>query len=488
MGKHKKQRGRKKKKPRRPQPPAPPAAKSHRWPLIFGVTAFVVIAAFLGIKSLLPGDEKTQKKQTPPILDERPKPSTVLPELTPEQEIVALNKEEMELGEQIIKDFPKTELSFLLMGNVYRKHGNSTDAEQYWTKALELNPERPDAYNGMGWTNLEKGEYEKAVAHWRKALEIDPRMPAVHNSIAQTLIITGRYDDVIKEAREELKITPQSSLSYFLIGQGYLKQKDFEKAKKYYEKAIEFKPDYINAYYGLITICSRLNLKDEAEQYQATFKKLKAEERHVLMDRNKAFDDLVTIRKSLAETYSDAEYIYTKNGYLQQAEKLLQRAITLDPNNTEYLMKLGSLFQSGNRLQDALRIYGKVNQIEPDNIVSRLNTGVISMQLKHFSNAEKAFKKVITLAPKFSDGYRELAQLYLKTETKLPEALRLAKTAVKLGETAPNYFILSWAYDKNGDVANALLALKRAAELDPDNLKYRQMYEQIQKRGSSGDS
>lgn len=488
MGKHKKKSERETRKSGHSKPPPSPTPKSHKWLLICCLIACAVVTALWGIKSLSHSDEQTQEKQTPPILGEQSKSSTVLPELTAEQEIVALNKEELELGEQVIRDFPRTELSFLLMGNIYRNHGNSTEAEKYWTKALELNPERTDAYNGMGWTTFEKGEYEKAIVFWRKALEINPKMPDVHNSIAQTLIILGRYDEVINEAQEELKVTPQSSLSYFLIGQGYLKQKEFEKAKKFYETAIELKPDYINAYYGLITICSRLNLKDEAEQYQATFKKLKAEERHILMDRNKAFDDLVTIRKSLAETYSDAEYIYYKKGYLQEAEKLLQRAVKLDPNNTEYLMRLGFLYQSSNRLQDALQTYQKANQIDPDNTISHMNTGTILVQLKQFADAEKVFQKIITSDPNFFGGYRELAQLYLKTGTKLPEALKLAKTAVELEETAPNYFILSWAYDRNGDVANALSALKRATELDPANQKYRQMYELIQKRDSSGDS
>ncbi len=244
----------------------------------------------------------------------------------------------------------------------------------------------------------------------------------------------------------------------------------------------------MNAYYGLFTACSRLKLRDKAKKHMATFKKLKAKDSKVLMDRNKAFDDVVSIRKMLAETYSDAEQIYYTNGNLQEAEKLLQRAIALDPNNTEYLMKLGSLFQSSNRLQDALQTYGKVSLIEPDNIVSRLNTGVISMQLKQFNNAKKVFQKVIALAPKISDGYRELAHLYLKTGTNLSEAMKLAKTAVALEKTADNYFILSWAYDKNGDVANAVSALKRAVELDPGNLRYQQMYEQIQKRNLRGDS
>jgi len=448
----------------------------------------VVIAGLWGIIALSRSDKKTLKKESPPVLSEQPKRSTIPSKLTIEQEVVALKKEELKFTEQLIREFPNNEDPLVLMGNVYRKQGNSTEAEKCWKKALELNPERPDAYNGMGWTAFEKGEYEKAITFWRKAIEINPKIPAVHNSIAQTLIVLGRYDEVIKEAEEELKITPQSSLSYFLLGQGHLKLKEYDKAKKYYETALELQPNYMNAYYGLFTVCSRLKLQDEAKKHLAIFQKLKAKDSKVLMDRNKAFDDVVLIRKMLAETYSDAEHIYYEKGNFQEAEKLLQRAITLDPNNTEYLMKLGSLFQSSNRLPDALRIYGKVSQIEPDNIVSRLNTGVISMQLKQFNNAEKVFKKVITLAPKFPGGYRELAHLYLITGTNLSEAMKLAKTAVVLEETADNYFILSWAYDKNGDVANAVSALKRAAELEPGNLQYQRMYEQIQKRDSRGDS
>ena len=456
--------------------------------MIFCVTICAVIAGLWGIKLVLRGYEKTQKKESPSILREQSEPSTSPLKRTAEQEIAALKKEELELGERILREFPSTELSLILIGNIYRKHGNSTEAEKYWKKALELNPERPDAYNGMGWIALEKGEYEKAIVFWRKVLEINPKKPRVHNSIAQTLIIMGKYREVIKEAEEELKISPRSGLSYFLLGQGYLKQKEYDKAKKYYETAIEIQPDYINAYYGLFTACSRLKLQDEAEEHLAAFKKLKAQERTVLMDRNKAFDDIVTIRKMLAETYSEAEQIYEKHGNSQEAEKHLKRAIILDSNNTEYLMKLGSLFQSSNRLSDALKIYEKIGEIEPDNMISHINTGVISMQLKQYNNAEKVFKKVIVLAPKFSGGYRELAHLYLKTGMKFPEAMKLAKTAVELEETAANYFTLSWAYDKNGDVANAISALKRAVELEPENLKYQRMYEQIQKRNSRGDS
>lgn len=467
------------------QSPAPRIPKFTKSLLIFGAIACAAIAGLWWIKPFSRDDTKTKE---PLISTKQPEPSKVIPKLTPIQEIAALKKEKLELAEKLLREFPNSEDPLVLMGNVHREQGHTAEAVKCWEKALEQNPRRTDAYNGMGWIAFDKGEYEKAIASWRKALEINPKMPDVHNSIAQTLIVLGRYDEVIKEAQQELKVAPQSSLSYFLLGQGYLKQKEYDRAKKYYEKAIELKPDYRNAYYGLITVCSRLKLKDEAGEYLATFKKLKAEERTVLMDRNKAFDDLVTSRKSLAETYSNAESIYQKKGNFQEAEKLLRKTITLDPNNTEYLMRLGLLFQSSNRLTNALEMYEKIREIEPDNMISHLNAGTILVQLGSFAKAETAFQKAITLAPKFSGAYRTLAHLYLKTGTKLPEALKLAKTAVELEETADNCFILSWAYDKNGDVTNARSALERAIELEPGNPKYRQMYERFQKRESRGDS
>lgn len=475
MAKHKKTRERETKNSGRPQPFASSAPKFIKWSFIFGVIACVAIAGFWGMKSFLSSTEQ-------------PEPSTLPSKLTPKQEIDALKKEELELSEQLIREFPNSEVSLVLMGNVHRKHGNSVEAVKCWEKALVLNPKRPDAYNGMGWIAIEKGEYEKAIAFWRKALEINPEMPGVHNSIAQALMALGKYSEIIEEAEEELKISPQSCLSYFLLGQGYLKQNEYDKAKKYYETAIELEPNNMNAYYGLFTACSRLKLQDKAKEYMATFKELKAKDRRVLMDRNKAFDDLVTIRKGVAGTYGDVEQLYRKKGDLQEAEELLERAITLDPENTEYLIELASLFQKRNRLPDALMMYEKVREMEPDNMINHMNIGVVSMQLKQFTNAEKAFQTAITLAPTFSGGYRELARLYLKTGTKFPEALKIAEKAVALEEIAANYFILSWAYDKNGDVASARSALKRATELDPGNLEYRRMYELIQKRNSRGDS
>jgi tetratricopeptide (TPR) repeat protein len=384
-----------------------------------------------------------------------------------------------------MREFPTSADPIVLMGNVQGKHGNTTEAVKFWEKGLALNPKRADVYVGMGWYAMRKGQYDEAIGHWRKALQINPQIPSVHNYIARALIVLGKQKEAVEELEKDIK-SSESGLSYFLLGQEYLRRKEYDKAKEKYEKAIVLQPNLTNAYYGLFTVCTRLKQDAKAKEYMTVFKKLKAEdtaeEKKDLTDRTDALGDLAATRKNVAETYMEAERIYRARGNMAKAEQLLKRAATLDPTNTLCLMKLASVYRKSNRIPDALQMYERMSKIEPKNPTGYLNIGVVSVQLKRFDEAEEAFRKAIRLAPENSGAYRELAQLYLKMSTKFLEAKLLAEKAVALEPVAANYFVLSWACDKNGETASALSAMKRAIELDPDNPKYKRMYELMQNR------
>ena len=404
------------------------------------------------------------------------------PALTPEQKISALKKEELELAERLIKEFPNNINPIMLMGNLWERHGDATKAMEYFGKVLEHDPERPDVYKSIGWFFMNKGQYEQAIGYWRKALEIDPNIPKVHHNIALALMGQNNQNQAIEELEKEVKISPRSSISYFLLGQLFLRQKEYEKARINYEKAIEIKPNYPNVYYGLFTLSARLKQQARAKEYMAVFKKLKTEDMKVLKDRNEAVDDLIDMRKGAAETYLLAGQMYQTGGNFQKAEELYKKAATLNPENIQCLEKLASLYITRNRITDAISLYRRISEIDPKDPICHLNIGILSMRLKQLDKAEKAFRKVIEVAPESSGGYRELAQLYLRAGRGYPEARALAEKAVALEPTALNYFVLSWACDMNGDSENALKAIERAIQLEPANLKYRNVYEHIKSK------
>jgi tetratricopeptide (TPR) repeat protein len=404
------------------------------------------------------------------------------PTLAPEREIAALKKEELELAERITRDFPDNANALILMGNVLERHGEAARALEFFEKALKLDPDRPSVYESIGWFYLHKAQYEEAIAYWRKALEVDPKSPGVHNDIARALMGLGRQTEAIEELEKDVEVSPRADMSYFLLGQMYSQRQEYEKARKNYEQAIAIQPKYTSAYYGLFTLCSRMKDKAKAQEYMATFRKLKAEDMQVLKDRNVASDDLVKMRKGAAETFMRAGQMCGAKGNGQRAEKLLTRAATLDPNNTECLNRLAYLYLTTNRVPRALQTYKKIGGITPEDPLCHLNIGVLSARLKQFTDAEQAFRKVIELAPQSSNGYRELAQLYLMTGRNLPYAVDLAEKAAALEPIAVNYFVLSWACDVNGDSKNALKAIERAIQLEPGNTRYKNVYEHIKNK------
>ena len=117
--------------------------------------------------------------------------------------------------------------------------------------------------------------------------------------------------------------------------------------------------------------------------------------------------------------------------------------------------------------------------MDPNNVSCQLNLGLLSARLGQFEQAEKALRTAIDMAPAQADGYRELAQLYLRAKTRQLEARDLAARAVKLEPAANHYFLLGWACDVTGDRAAAIEALQKALDLDPDNRAYQQVLQRI---------
>ncbi len=452
------------------------------WALVVLLIVCATAAGVFSVRFLLRTDEKPRQIKQP---SNHTEDIVLLPVSEPprtEQEVITLKEKELELAERLISDFPNSDEPLVIMGNILYRQGNVIEAMEYWNKALNINPKRADIYRSMALLSMKKGKFDEVITQYRKALEIEPQLPDVYSNIGHALMMSGRSKEAIAALEKEIQISPKSDFAYFLLGQAYLQQKEYEKAKENYETAININPRYSNAYYGLASTYAKLGNRDKAKEYSENFKKLKAQERKDLKGRKIKYDDFVETQKSAAITYINVGRAYREKGNLVEAEELLKKAAGHDPGNIICYMELATLYQVSGQSSKALQMYKKIRDIEPDSPISYLVIGILSAHLKQFDDAEEAFQTMITLAPQKSDGYRELARLYLKTGQKLPQARQLAEKAVALEAYAANYFVLSWACYTNGDIANALPTIKRAIELDPGNQQYQLLYKQIQQR------
>jgi tetratricopeptide (TPR) repeat protein len=458
------------------------ARRNAAWVLVILIIICAAVAGIFSVKLLPCSHGQPLRLEESSDYTEDPVQLPIIKPLSTKQEVIALKNEELELAEQLMRDFPDNEESLVVMGNLCYRHGDVIKALEYWNKALQINPEQANVYKSMGLHYMKKGQFDDAVEQFQKALEIEPQLADVYVNIGHSLMMSGRPKKAIEALQKEIQISPDADFAYFLLGQAHLQQKEYQKAQEYYEAAIKINPRYSNAYYGLVSACAKLGDRDKANEYSESFKKLKAKERKHLKGRKIEYDDFVETQKSAAMTYINVGRMYRENGKLAKAEELLKQAAGLDPGNVVCFLELATIYQISKQPAKALQMYKKISEIQPEYPLSYLVIGILSAHLNRYDDSEEAFRKLIKLAPQKSDGYRELARLYLKTGRNLPEAQSLAERAVALEAIATNYFVLGWACYTNGDNAKALPAIKRAIQLDPDNLQYRLLYKQIQQR------
>lgn len=480
MRKHKKIKGRKRKKSGHSHATTSPAPRRAPWALIFGlIVCAIIVGVFLRWFFSAASDEPQETKQSSGSFE--PKAATA--ELTQEEQIAALKEEEMELARHIIKEFPDSDGSCMLMGDLYARHGDSTEAVKFWEKSLEIDPKQFDTWRNMGRIALEKEQFDQAVKLLRKALEIRPDAAGLRSDIAKALMDSGKYVEAITALEQEIKLFPSSFTARFQLAEAYRQQKEYDKAIEHYEQTIRLEPEHSHAHYGLAMVYTRMKRRDKAREHLAFFRKFRDKVNSAYSDRQVGSREyMASLRASIVKTYLDAERLYRKSGNIAKSEELLNRASEVDPNNTRCLERLASLYYTTNRASKALVYFEKIARADPNNPISYLNIGQVATRLRMFEKAERVFRKTIALAPNDQAGYRELARFYLRTNTNLAQAHSLAQKAITLGKNAETYFLLGWAADVNGDRAGALKAMEQALKLQPTNQKYRQIYERIKKR------
>jgi tetratricopeptide (TPR) repeat protein len=429
-------------------------------------------------------DEASPTKKATGKAKDSHNPNTVIEsnrQLVSNPEIVKLKNEIRILINELNRDFPESNESKMLLGTMYRQLGDHQKAIEIWEEILHENPQRVDVLSKLGMIALEMEEYEKAVWYWQRALVINPTLPGLHQDTGFALLEAGQYREAIREFQEELKLSPQSVMSLNLLGQCYLQLKEYQEARETYQRVIKINPNDATAYYGLTTVYMRLKQPDKAKEYMAQFEALRQIGKHLIRGGYSEKYDLTQIRKDAVALIMDASTIYRNHSNGKKAESLLEWATKVDPNNAVSYMKRQVIsHQARQQHTQALELIEKVLELEPDNADNYLALGMLSLEVRKLDKAEAAFERTIKLAPKLPDGHRELARLYTILGIKPRETLQLARRAVELEGTAEDYYILSGAYMNNNQISNALSAIQKALDLDPDNPFYRQAYDFLQ--------
>lgn len=163
--------------------------------------------------------------------------------------------------------------------------------------------------------------------------------------------------------------------------------------------------------------------------------------------------------------------IYETQQRWKEAERAMQKATELDPENVEALRRLAHLYQRGNERNDeAEALLNKARELAPDNIAVCLQLGAIyGNERSRRDEAKAAFERAYEIDPKSPTAVHNLGLLY-RFEGELDKSEEFLRRAMALRPRDSAFaFSLGSCLLYQEKIEEAMSWFQRASELDAAN-------------------
>jgi DNA-binding winged helix-turn-helix (wHTH) protein/TolB-like protein/Flp pilus assembly protein TadD len=144
-----------------------------------------------------------------------------------------------------IEKDPDFALAYLGLADTLTIRGVYDEPKTAIDKAIELDDRLGEAYASRGFWKMVKGwQWGEAEADFKRATELNPGYGTAHQWHATLLAITGRVEEAKAEMRRALEIDPTSHNFLADLGQMHYFAREYEQAESYCRKALAVYPDF----------------------------------------------------------------------------------------------------------------------------------------------------------------------------------------------------------------------------------------------------
>jgi tetratricopeptide (TPR) repeat protein len=278
---------------------------------------------------------------------------------------------------------------------------------------------------------------------------VSPEEAIAHYVAAQRL----KDDAALAELNKAIQADPSCSVAHTAIGDIHRKRGNYELARRAYETACAANPYFFRPHYNLGVVYQFLAEAAKSPQLYEDF----------LRKACDIYLRAITIEANDYDANLNLSACYFQLGKYNQAEQYCQAAINLDPKRPEAFTNLGIIYDSENRLYEAIKAYKQSLELDTHQPKLWLNLGSTLMRqgtkdrleiaLTSFQNAAKedptssapweqlgschfrlgnvdkateAYQKAIALNARSADAFRGMGIIYMTQYLADP-----AKTALR---------------------------------------------------------
>jgi serine protease AprX len=117
------------------------------------------------------------------------------------------------------------------------------EAEDMFKKALEKDAGNANAWNGLGWSQFNRGKPFNAKVSFEKCLQIQPEHAAALNGLGWIAKAEGKTDEAIGHWQKAVEAAPAATAALSGLATTYMEMQEYDKAIEVYEKWLKVEPE-----------------------------------------------------------------------------------------------------------------------------------------------------------------------------------------------------------------------------------------------------
>lgn len=340
---------------------------------------------------------------------------------------------------------PKHIQALLALAELRANNGGSSDeVSSLINKAVTANPTEAAPRIALTQYWLQQKDNKKALSAANDAVAAFPEKPEVLDALGRAQQISGDLNQALNTYGKLAGLQPMSPMPYLRLAEVHIANKSKDEAAKSLKKALEIRPNLIEAQRALILLALDGKRTNEALSIA----------RDVQKQRPKEAVGLVL------------------EGDIQASQKNWSEAITAYRNAlktsplTELAIKTHTTIITSGNASEADKFAAQWNKDHPKDAAFRMHLGDLATARKDYQVATQHYNAALALQPNNAMVLNNLA--WVLGEQKQTKALEFAEKANQLAPNQPAFMdTLAMLIAAKGDSNRAIEILKKAMTLAP---------------------
>ena len=296
--------------------------------------------------------------------------------------------------------------------------GDFSSASQHLEKAIDILPDEPEFWQTLGDVKQKEKDFESAKSYFAHAIDIFPKNPKALYSLAMMNRKLGDFGSAITCLEKAKTLDPTSQNVSAALASIYSETSQHKQAIAEADNLVNQYPADIKARVVYLKTLIADNRIDEAGEKLTEWKKafpnyseLALIEAQLIKQQKTNADALPLLSELASQHPEDVQTMHAyadsliKENYLDEAEKVLQQALSIDPDLAQTYLSLGRLHKHKGHLDQAIAMFSKTIALDPGTINAYLELGKTYQERREHQQAVKVYEQGIEIFTESSTLY-----------------------------------------------------------------------------------